>query len=89
MFAERSNCRIVYVLEKVYRVDRNKISNEIKDLIENDNIQVDNIEVMNFALDTFSKSRLDFIDSLLYAYAKVTNATIFTFDKKLLNIIKE
>lgn len=80
---------IVYVLEKVYKVDRNAISNEIKDLIANDNVQVDNIDVMNCALDIFSYSRLDFIDSLLCAYAKITNATIYTFDKKLLNAIKE
>ncbi|HEX9060985.1 MAG TPA: PIN domain-containing protein [Clostridia bacterium] len=79
---------IVYVLEKVYKVERNRICTELKDLIESDNIQVDNIDVMNCALETFSKSRLDFIDSLLCAYVKVTNATICTFDKKLLNAIK-
>lgn len=79
---------IVYVLEKVYKVDRNRICNELKDLIESDNIQVDHIDVMNYALNIFSKSRLDFIDSLLCAYAKISNATIYTFDKKLLNEIK-
>jgi predicted nucleic-acid-binding protein len=80
---------IVYVLEKVYKVDRIKICNELKDLIESSNIKVDNIDIMNYALDVFSKSRLDFIDSLLCAYAKIINATIYTFDKKLLNVIKE
>lgn len=80
---------IVYVLEKVYKVDRNKICNELKDLIESDNIIVDNIDVMSYALDVFSKTRLDFIDTLLCAYAKVIDATIYTFDKKLLNAMKE
>lgn len=79
---------IVYVLEKVYKVDRNRICNELKDLIESDNIKVDNIDVISYALDIFSKLRLDFIDSLLCAYAKITNAKIYTFDKKLLNAIK-
>ena len=78
---------IVYVLEKVYKVDRERICIEIKELIESDNIQVNNIGVMNYALDIFSNSRLDFIDSLLCAYAKVTNAKFYTFDKKLLNAI--
>lgn len=79
---------IVYVLEKVYKVDRNRICNELKDLIESDNIKVDNIDVISYALDIFSKLRLYFIDSLLCAYAKITNAKIYTFDKKLLNAIK-
>lgn len=78
---------IVYVLEKVYKVDRNRICIELKDLIESDNIMVDDIGVMKYALDIFSKSRLDFIDSLLCSYAKVANATIYTFDKKLTNAI--
>jgi len=79
---------IVYVLEKVYRVDRIRIGNELKDLIENDNIIIDNIDVMSFALDIYAKSSLDFIDSLLCGYAKITNATVYTFDRKLLNAIK-
>lgn len=80
---------IVYVLEKVYKVDRSNICNELKDLIESENIIVDNFDVMSYALDVFSKSRLDFIDSLLCAYSKVIDAKIYTFDKKLLNAIKE
>lgn len=80
---------IVYVLEKVYKVDRNRIAIELKELIENDNIKISNKDVMNYALEVFSKTRLDFIDSLLCAYAKITNATIYSFDKKLLNVINE
>lgn len=79
---------IVYVLEKLYKVERKIICNELKDLIKSDKIEVDSIDVMNCALEKFSGSRLDFIDTLLFAYAKETNATIYTFDKKLLNAIK-
>lgn len=57
---------------------------ELKDLIESDNIMVSNIDVMGYALDIFSKSKLDFIDSLLCSYAEISNATIYTFDKKTL-----
>ena len=78
---------IVYVLEKVYRIDRKRICDELKDLIESENIIVDNIDVMTYALDIFWKSRLDFIDSLLCAYANVSNAKIYTFDKKLIKAI--
>ncbi len=44
---------------------------------------------MNCALDIFSKSSLDFIDTVLCAYAKVKSAQIYTFDRKLLNAIKK
>lgn len=40
---------IVYVLEKVYTVDRNRICSELKDLIESDNIMVNDIDVMSHA----------------------------------------
>ncbi len=80
---------IVYVLEKVYRVDRDKICSELKELISSENILINNADVMEYALDVFSTSRLDFIDALLCSYAKVTNATIYTFDKKLINAINK
>lgn len=79
---------IVYVLEKVYKVDRKRICIELKDLIESENIIVDNVDVVRFALDKYSESNLDFIDSLLCGYVRMTHATVYTFDKKLLNVIK-
>ena len=79
---------IVYVLEKVYKIDRKRIDVEITDLIESGNVYVDNIEIMSRALAIYAKSRLDFIDSILYAYATVVNATVYTFDIKLKNAIK-
>lgn len=79
---------IVYVLEKVYNIDRSKICSELKDLIANVNIQVDDSDLLMEALNKYESSKLDFIDTVLYAYSKVKNAEIYTFDKKLINAIK-
>jgi len=79
---------IVYVLEKVYKIERSKICSELKDLIANVNVQVDSTEVLMESLNKFESSKLDFIDTILYAYSKVKNAEIYTFDKKLINAIK-
>lgn len=80
---------IVYVLEKVYQIDRGKIHLEIEYLISSKNIRVANEVLIKEALRKYAATRLDFIDSLLYAYAKIENAEIFTFDKKLINAINE
>jgi len=39
-------------------------------------------------LQLFSSRRLDFVDTLLFAYNKVEDYEIITFDKKLNNAIK-
>ena len=47
------------------------------------NILVSDIEVLKEAFILFAKRRLDFVDTLLYAYNKVKGHEVFTFDKKL------
>jgi predicted nucleic-acid-binding protein len=80
---------IVYVLEKVYRIDRDKIRLEMEYLLSCNNIKVANYDLVKDALRKYANSRLDFIDSILYGYAKIENAEIYTFDKKLINAINE
>lgn len=78
---------IVYVLEKVYKVDNIDISNTLLELFNHKNIKVVELDVLKEAFSLFGKRRLDFVDTLLYAYNKVKRYKVFSFDKKLNNIL--
>lgn len=74
---------VVYVLEKVYKVERIEIYNYLTEFFEKQNISVPDKDVIFAALKLFSSKKLDFVDTILYAYAKVKDYEVFTFDKKL------
>ena len=79
---------IVYVLEKVYEVKNEEISNILLELFKYTNIVVNDIEVLEEAFILFGKRRLDFVDTLLYAYNKVKGYEVYTFDKKLNRLLE-
>ncbi len=76
---------VVYVLKRVYSIDRHTIVNGIKRLLEY--IKCQDAIVLNHALDTYANNNLDFIDCVLYGYHSIKKTKIATFDKKLLKII--
>ena len=76
-------CEVVYVLLKVYQVDRVTIYQSLKELINEKLISVENPNVLFEALHFFSLTNFDFVDCLLWAYHRVENKTILTFDIKL------
>lgn len=80
--------QIVYVLEKVYKVKNEEISDVLLELLKYTNIVVNDIGVLEEALLLFGKRRLDFVDTLLYAYNKVKGYQIYTFDKKLNRLLE-
>lgn len=80
---------VVYVLEKVYGVKNGEISDTLLNLFKYDNIGVDDAKVLEEALLLYGKKRLDFVDTLLYAYNKVRGYGVFTFDKKLKKLIED
>ena len=77
---------VVYVLTKLYDIPRN----EIKDIILPvfDEVSIENPQVMAIALSTYSETKFDFVDCLIFARKKALGEDIFTFDKKLLNYLK-
>ena len=79
---------IVYVLEKVYEVKNEEISDILLELFKYTHIVVDDIDVLEEAFLLFGKRRLDFVDTLLYAYNKVKGYQIYTFDKKLNKLLE-
>ena len=74
---------VVYVLEKVYSLPRDKIRDGIKAFVEEPNIKTETKDVLLFALDTYADKKLDFVDCLLYGFNAKYGYDVFTFDKKL------
>ena len=80
---------IVYVLARVYNVSKPELCRCILNLLKTENICVESRDVMLCAINVFEKINIDFVDSLLYAYHCEGGAEIFTFDKKLKNLINK
>lgn len=80
---------VVYVLEKVYEVSNIEISTTLKELFRYGNLSLNDAEVVEAALALYGSRKLDFVDTMLYAYRKVKGYEVFTFDKKLKNLLNE
>ena len=78
---------VIYVLDGVYNISRDKIANLLLELISFQNILVINKKVLKESLEIYKVKNLDFVDCLLCAYSKEDD--ILTFDKKLNNCIKD
>ena len=78
---------VVYVLEKVYQIDRQTIKEGLFTFFENENIHIEKDNVLKEALILFAQKKLDFVDCLLFGYSKVGERKILTFDKKLLKYL--
>lgn len=76
---------VVYVLKGVYTMERDMISDTVKDFLELVNCR--EMNVLNVALDTYAERGLDFVDCVLYGYHVIRGAKIATFDRKLLKLI--
>ena len=76
---------VVYVLEKVYKVNRDIIFDRLYSLMSLDNILNFDKQFVLKALEIYNNKKLDFVDCLLCAYSEVDE--IKTFDKKLLKCI--
>lgn len=80
---------VVYVLEKVYKVERPHILDSIQNLLTYKNIKTHDKNIIFEALRKYSEIKIDFVDALLFSYSKVGGHTVFTFDKKLNQLFDE
>ena len=74
---------IVYVLEKVYSVNRKEINKILSDLLNFENIDTANSKVIKNALKIYANKKLDFVDTILISYNYIDKHEIYSFDKKL------
>jgi predicted nucleic-acid-binding protein len=80
---------VVYVLEKVYKVDRPLIYDSLRNLLAYSNVTTHDNSILVEALKVYSEIKIDFVDSLLFAYSKIGGHSVFTFDKKLNQMLDE
>ncbi|MEY2341698.1 PIN domain-containing protein [Acidithiobacillus sp. IBUN Pt1247-S3] len=76
-------CEVVYVLQKVYGIDRGEIKAQLSNLLLEGLVHMDRPERFLSALRLYSSSKLDFVDTLLWASHTVDQEEIYTFDAKL------
>ena len=76
----------VYVLSKVYGIERKEIADAVRLFLPN--VSVENRAVVLSALTSYEDTRLDFVDCILAAHHLVEHEELFSFDKKLNNFVK-
>ena len=81
-------CEVVYVLQKVYAVERKEIQQRLGGLLKEGLVGMDKPAVFLKALECYGDSTLDFVDTLLWACQLLEQQEVFTFDSKLLKQIQ-
>jgi len=76
-------CEVVYVLQKVYAVNREEIRQLLTSLLSEALVNMEKPEVFAKALEYYGSSSLDFVDTLLCAYHVVEGQEVLTFDQRL------
>ena len=78
---------LVWVLERVYKLPRVTIGNEIFELVATSELVVENDVATIQAVDRYMRGGVDFADLLILAAAQRASCTqLFTFDRKLARI---
>lgn len=81
-------CEVVYVLQKVYSVERSEIQQKLSDLVNQQVILIEKPAAFLKALECYGTTRFDIVDTLLWAYHVVEQHVVVTFDEKLQKHIK-
>jgi len=72
---------VVYVLRGVYHAARTDIRVYIREMLNV--IRCAEHKAVDYAVDVYADTSLDFVDCLLIAYHVLGKEDVFTFDKKL------
>jgi predicted nucleic acid-binding protein len=79
----------IYVLLKVYKVDRKVIAEKMNELLSYKGIANPEREDLTEALRIFGETQVSIVDSILCAKAVNQNMTLFTFDEELARLYKK
>lgn len=77
---------VVYVLQKVYLVDKSDIKEAVTELLLE--VESKDKDIIICAVDVYANHNLDFVDCVLYSYKKINGYEIKTFDKKLNKLLE-
>ena len=78
---------VVYVLQKVYGVKREEISAAVMRIAGE--VAIADYDALSCAMELFQTRNLDFVDCVLAARSLVKGNDVFSFDKKLMTVIRE
>ncbi len=81
--AESVLTECVFVLQKFYKVPRERISYELMALLNYQGIEVDNLNVCRLALKLFGENKVDIVDAVVFAHAKIKVCQWLSFDNDL------
>jgi predicted nucleic-acid-binding protein len=79
---------VVYVLEKVYDIPREKIRDALLLFIHYPNVTTTDKTILKEALKIYHSENVDFVDSILVGWNHVRGAFIHSFDKKVNRLCK-
>ena len=71
---------LVYVLSKVYKIERKEISFAILDLLED--VEMIDKQLYVQSIKLYSETKLDYVDCVLVARNQVFNDKIYSLDEK-------
>lgn len=74
----------IYVLLKIYKIDRLTIAEKLRGLLYYKGIVNLDKEDLTDAIDLFGQTKLSFVDCLLVAKSKNNAIPVFTFDEELI-----
>ncbi len=72
---------VVYVLLKLYKVNRKEIAEVLTELVKIKGVKVQDREIILNAFKIFENKNLDFVDCLLCAYSR--KYQVMSFDKEV------
>lgn len=74
---------VVWVLERTYKIDRKKISEVIKALLNTPEFECDSADMLRVALDTYGKKNVKFGDAVIASWGQERGIdVIYTYDEK-------
>jgi len=76
---------VVYVMTKSYDISYAETSEYVCSFLDDVNCKYD---LLVNAVKLFGTANIDFVDCILHEHSKQPDCRIFTFDKKLLKLIK-
>lgn len=78
----------IYVLVKFYKIPKNDVINDLKQILYLNNVINENKNTLIEGLNIYSLNNIDFVDCLIEANAILQWYEIITFDKKINNLKK-
>lgn len=81
-------CEVVYVLQKVYKVERECIQHYLSELVTEYLVCFEKPDVFLKALECYATTTLDFVDTLLWAYHVIEHCEVVSFDEKLCKLLQ-